>query len=298
MSKIEAGKLALETIDFDVVEVVGGTTELLKESARKKGLTLECKFEATTPAVLRGDPFRLRQILTNLIANATKFTSEGGIVVTVTDVAHLPPTSLRFAVRDTGPGIAPDVAERIFDSFQQADDSTTRKFGGTGLGLTIAKQLAEMMEGEIGVESEAGTGSTFWFTARFDEAKLDRTPERAATPQERPPEPAVEHSLGLQILLVEDNGVNRLVGTEILRSLGCTVESAENGALAVDVSAHQSFDLILMDCQMPEMDGFEATAAIRRRERDQSATSPGTSHCAHRKCHGWQQRTLPGGWNG
>ncbi len=401
-SKIEAGKLKLEQLDFDLQDTVESAVELFANPAQRKGLELTCHMARAFPRTLRGDPVRLRQTLLNLISNAIKFTREGEVNVRVEAVAETDTTvTLRFAVRDSGMGIPVEAQGRIFDAFSQADGSTTRRFGGTGLGLTIVKELVALMHGQVGVESQAGTGSTFWFTAVFEQqtaaAQLHDTvhtlagtrilvvddtaanreilndhlrawgalPTLAASAQaaldllqtaaisrqpfdagildlhmpdmdglqlarairadqglaglrllmltsvgydaDVPGAPDVDSwvtkpirknllrqaLLGLiqeqphiaaapasdetvatdpssaearHILLVEDTPVNREVATGMLQVLGYEVYAVDNGRLAVDVVSQRSFDLILMDCQMPEMDGFTATAAIRRQE--------------------------------
>jgi signal transduction histidine kinase/CheY-like chemotaxis protein len=406
VSKIEAGKLKLENVDFNLHETVGGAVEFLEEQARRKGLALICSIDPRVPLSLRGDPGRLRQILVNLVGNAVKFTTHGEVRVDV-GVAEDggDEVTLSFAVSDTGIGIAETSRKRIFDAFCQADGSAARKYGGTGLGLTICKQLCELLGGEISVESTPGQGSTFRFSARFarrvpdrpdrdnpyeqlanlrvlmmqgdginesilrhqmhawhmrtanartgrqaltmlrealeggepydivllDEATPDMSPAelaariqgdpslagvalilladdrggddvdrrsiqagitaclqkpvrrsqlfnallqviRSTAPAGSPAAPAggdgdnVQRLFNAHVLLAEDNIVNQAVSRCILETLGCTVEVAENGARVLDVLAHDRYDLILMDCQMPEMDGYEATRRIRENE--------------------------------
>jgi CheY-like chemotaxis protein len=292
-SKIEAGRLELEIIDCDVRQTVAEVVEFFLESARHQGLKLTCVIQDDIPAALRGDPGRLRQILTNLIGNAIKFTESGEVVIEVqsskfkvqsqssrSSTLNLEPETLNscllyFAVRDTGIGIAPEAQAFIFDSFSQADGSTTRKYGGTGLGLSIAKQLVHLMGGEIGVESELGKGSTFWFTARLEQRSL--IDQAALTP---PPDQAWLHTqaqvqapLQMCVLLAEDNPVNQDVTLSMLENCGCRVDVAANGREALEAFSRASYDLILMDCQMPEMDGFEATRIIRAREAAENAES-------------------------
>jgi len=265
-SKIEAGKLELDLIDFDPRETVEGIRKLFTPRTQLKGLELFCHIEPTLPPLLHGDPGRLRQILANLTDNAIKFTDSGKIVI---DARLQEETSsdmlVRFEVRDTGIGIAPQAASRLFQSFSQADGSTTRKYGGTGLGLAISKQLVELMGGKIGMESEPEKGSCFWFTARL--AK-----QSTSVPGS---EPAVHNMAGsiprsMRVLVAEDNSVNQKVIQHMLQRSGIEPEIAANGREAVQAASRTRFDLILMDCQMPEQDGFEATMEIRRGEPPQT----------------------------
>ncbi len=402
LSKIEAGKLELEEAEFDLDELVGDIGALLAERAHRKGLELTCILENDIPKALMGDPMRLRQILLNLLGNAVKFTDQGEIALRVFLIeADAALAVLRFEVRDTGIGIDAQACGHIFDAFSQADSSMTRKHGGTGLGLAISKQLVEKMGGEIGVLSEKGEGSTFWFTARLKRQAEENVGNYQYLPlrnlrvlvvddnqtvrtalndmlccwniQSEPAEggrraleklrqaasnglpydfvlvdihmpdmgglelvrkiqadpcicgikPLVMTSVGRQgdseemrllgiagclckpvraselhgllsagmdgatgkasavakdisrihlesrILLVEDNAVNREVAIGMLELLGCSADQAVNGREALEAVMRGNYDLILMDCQMPEMDGFDATKAIRKRERDQ-----------------------------
>lgn len=233
----------------------------LAHQAQSKGLELSCHVPADLPTALRGDPVRLGQILTNLLNNAVKFTSEGAVVLAVK--AGAAPSDgrvpLLFEVRDSGIGISREAQEKLFDSFSQADVSTTRRFGGSGLGLSISRHLVKLMGGEIGVESTPGKGSTFTVTVAF---------ERATKPVSAGGRAAVRPDLRGRVLLVDDMQVNRIVGTEMLRSLGLDVEVVDNGPMAIELLAREHFDAVLMDCQMPGMDGFEATRIIRRREQE------------------------------
>jgi PAS domain S-box-containing protein len=258
-SKIEARKLTLENLDFDLHTALRQVVDLLAPKAQGKGLKLTWQVTPGTPARLRGDSSRLRQILTNLIGNAVKFTACGEVAVRVaSETADEPKVCLRFSVTDTGIGIRPDQIATLFAPFVQADGSTTRKFGGTGLGLSIAKQLVELMGGKIGVQSQEGKGSTFWFTVVF-EAGAPCMPVQSHLPEHTRP-PLKEK---IRVLVAEDNPNNQEVVLAILGKLGCHADLAANGAEAVKLLQHAGYDLVLMDCEMPEMDGWEATRRIR-----------------------------------
>jgi PAS domain S-box-containing protein len=283
-SKIEAGKLSFEVFDFDLCEIVEGVTRMLAERAQSKGIEIDSLIHQDVPTRLRGDAGRLRQVLTNLVGNAVKFTERGEVMVRVMlqdeTASH---ALIRVAVSDTGIGIPEEAQRRLFQAFVQADGSTTRKYGGTGLGLAISKQLVELMGGEIGVESVPGSGSTFWFTARLEKqaagpvhnaptahcqtARGEQDEEQMAAPA--PPQPAAPPVAGPvpnRILVAEDNAVNQKVMLRMLKKLGYSADIVNNGREALDALARADYDLVLMDCQMPEMDGYEATAEIRRRE--------------------------------
>ncbi|MDR2350675.1 MAG: PAS domain-containing protein [Deltaproteobacteria bacterium] len=271
-SKIEAGKLEMEQTEFYLGDIITGTSVLLSERAREKGLRFKTNLPGDLPARLTGDPVRLGQILNNLASNAVKFTSEGGVDINVS-VREEDPVGgtvlLCFEVVDTGIGLTPEQAAGLFNAFTQADTSTTRKYGGTGLGLTISKRLAEMMGGEIWCRSEFNKGSTFGFTARF------KLPARAAGGEKARPAKKTESEdlellkgiRGAKILLTEDNEVNQLVASRILSNAGFEVKIAGNGWEAVRMVQEEDFDLVLMDIQMPEMDGLTATKMIRSMPR-------------------------------
>jgi len=262
-SKIEAGKLALEMTDFELQQVVRDAAALVTETAHRKNLRLMLKFEKNLPAWINGDPVRVRQVLLNFLSNAVKFTSKGSITVHVSRDQQSPdesanePVQLRFSVIDTGIGISAEAQEQLFQSFTQAEASITRRFGGTGLGLAISKRLSEMMGGTIGVQSELGLGSTFWFTITAREVQ--------------PPVSAVSDdgsNTALRrrgrVLIAEDNPINQKVAIKVLTNLGYSTDLANNGAEALDRIRTGEYDVILMDCQMPVLDGFEATRAIRQ----------------------------------
>ena len=258
-SKIEAGKMELESIDFDLRRVVEDVADVLAESAHVKGVALGTLVEAGVPTMAKGDPGRLRQVLINLVGNAVKFTETGGVVVRAQLAEEdAGSTLVRFAVSDTGIGIPRDVQARLFESFTQADASSTRQYGGTGLGLAISKQLAELMGGRIGVESDPGQGSTFWFTARFERS----SPTAAALP-------APVDLAGVRVLAVDDNRVNREVIEQNLIGLGMrpTIAADAREALIQLHEAHaqgQPFDIAVLDFHMPDMDGIELAELIRK----------------------------------
>jgi CheY-like chemotaxis protein len=275
-SKIEARKMELETLDFDLRSVLKDTADLLAIGAHEKGLALVCQVEPTVPSLLRGDPGRLRQILVNLGTNAVKFTDSGKITIRASmeneDERNV---WLRFSISDTGIGIPANRQDILFSPFTQLDGSTTRKYGGTGLGLAISKQLAELMGGRIGVESQEGKGSTFWFTAVFE--KQPARPAIDGSLHEINGDALADHLSSanasfisesakrkIRILVAEDNPVNQKVAQAMLKKMGLRADVVANGQEAVKVLQIIPYDLVLMDCQMPEMDGFEATRAIRQ----------------------------------
>lgn len=261
LSKIEAGRIVLEEADLSVETIAREVVAGFGIDARRKAIALRLECDESIPALLVGDPVRLRQILSNLVSNAIKFTSEGAVVLRIARVEHAPDrTTLSIEVEDTGIGIAPEAIERVFEKFMQADASTTRRFGGTGLGLAITRELVERMGGAISAESRPGQGSTFRVRLSLrnaDRKKADVHTEVVAVPEPRP---------GLRVLLAEDNLVNQKVAVRMLERIGCEVDVAANGREAIEMLHWRSYDLVLMDCQMPELDGFEATREIRRSE--------------------------------
>jgi PAS domain S-box-containing protein len=268
-SKIEAGKLELEALDFDPRTATEDVTALLSVQAAAKRLTLRCSVDSAVPRLVRGDPSRLRQVLTNLVGNAIKFTPAGQVSVLARVAAQRGGRAeLRFEVVDTGIGIAQEDAARLFAPFTQADTSTSRKYGGTGLGLSISKRLVEAMGGTIGVESELGKGSRFWFTVPIHRAQVETGPVPIARPEAgvdsaRRGTPRLEVARHARILVAEDNRTNQLVALKMLQRLGLDADAVANGREALAALESASYSLVLMDCQMPEMDGFEATRRIR-----------------------------------
>jgi PAS domain S-box-containing protein len=257
ISKIEAGKVELEHSDFTLRGLVTDVAELLVGGARGKGLEFTIAIDPGVPAVMNGDPGRLRQVLTNLLGNAVKFTDRGSVSLGVTLAGvREDGIAVRFDVCDTGIGIAKPAQVSIFEAFRQADASTTRRFGGTGLGLAITRQLVAMMGGEIAVDSTPGAGSKFSFTLRLGRSSSHAPP--APDPVDVQVDPH-----GARVLVVEDNRVNQRILVKILERVGYAVEVCSTGIQAVDAVTARSFDAVLMDCQMPEMDGYEATRLVR-----------------------------------
>jgi signal transduction histidine kinase/CheY-like chemotaxis protein/HPt (histidine-containing phosphotransfer) domain-containing protein len=324
-SKIEARKLTLEAIGFDLHTSLRDTLRLLSLRAQAGGLQLRCAIGPGVPAGVVGDPLRLRQVLVNLIGNAIKFTSQGEVVVEVktSNIEHptsnvqrpaseaaaersmldvgcsmfdvsepSPSVELHFAVRDTGIGIPEEKLRSIFEPFVQADGSTTRKYGGTGLGLSICVHLVELMGGRIWVESKVGEGSTFHFTARFG-VSPEAAGQEGAAAEEIAPVP--QHRL--RILLVDDNAFNRKVASVKLGKEGHRVSAAGSGRDALALLERQEFDLVLMDMQMPDMDGLEATRQIREREQGTGRRLPILAMTAH-AMEGVRERCLAGGMDG
>jgi CheY-like chemotaxis protein len=265
-SKVEAGKLDLENADFGLQQLLDATSSLVSEKTQAKGLALVFEVGPGVPSQLVGDSLRLGQILLNYINNAVKFTESGDIVISVRAGERAgDKVLLYFSVRDSGIGLAPEQIGRLFRSFSQADTSTTRKFGGTGLGLAISKQLAELMGGEVGVESELGKGSTFWFSAPLG-IGAERRVEPAVKPEARAARADVPLAAirGARVLLVEDNDINQQVAREMLEDAGLVVDVAGNGEAAVAMVQEAGYAMVFMDMQMPVMDGVAATRAIRK----------------------------------
>jgi CheY-like chemotaxis protein len=278
LSKIEAGKLTFERVEFDPSRVLDDVAQTLDGRARAQGLTLTLRTTPDMPRLLWGDPNRLRQVLINLTANAVKFTERGRVTVDASVVTRIGRvTTVRFAVTDTGIGLRSDQIATLFSAFVQADASTTRRYGGTGLGLALCKQIVETMGGQIGVESQEGQGSTFWCIIAFDAAAEITQPSAiesggprpvpAAPPADRQrdpsDEPATPSHHDERVLIAEDNVINRFVALSQLAKLGYKADAVTNGAEAVEALRNGQYDLVLMDCEMPTMDGYEATRRIR-----------------------------------
>ena len=270
LSKVEAGQITIEQIDFDLSGLLDAVVEIMSLRAREKHVDLRCEIAPATPIHLTGDPNRLRQILINLTSNAIKFTEKGQVRLRVEAKADEAPGTLLFSVADTGIGIPADRLESIFEAFTQADASTARKYGGTGLGLPICRNLVKLMDGRIWACNNPGPGATFYFTVRLGVRRADPVPAKPAADTES----RGGNELGsMRILVVDDSEDNRFLISEYLRNSGCTLEFAENGQVAVEKFCSAPYDLVFMDLQMPVLDGYEATSRIRAWEREHGRRS-------------------------
>ncbi|KAA3619934.1 MAG: response regulator [Calditrichaeota bacterium] len=268
-SKIEAGKLELENIEINLEKLFQEISRILRPKAAEKGLAFECILEPEIHPVVLGDPGRLRQILINLANNAIKFTSCGQVLILGEVVKNTTARNIiKFSVKDTGIGIPVQQQKNIFHSFSQLDATTTRKYGGTGLGLAISQKLVKLMQGKIGIRSRVGEGSTFWFTVELTKQPISKIKAKTDEQEKKATifDAANNKRNKLQILLAEDNKVNQMVAVKMLEKLGHAVACVDNGIKAVEAVKNKTYHLVLMDCQMPEMDGFEATRQIRHSE--------------------------------
>ena len=284
-SKIEAGRLAFETIAFSLREVLADAAKPLTLQAGQKGLRLAYECASDVPDALLGDPARLRQVLVNLMGNGIKFTERGEVVLRVVpEAGNGDAAACHFTVTDTGIGIPREQQKAIFEPFLQGDSSTTRLYGGTGLGLAISARLVEMMHGRLWVESERGAGSTFHFTARFGQREAAQKESFGAGGAARPgSSPAAENGehKNLHVLLVEDNAANQLLARRMLEKQGHSVAVADDGAAALEMFDSGRYDLVLMDVEMPRMDGLKAAGAMRRKERESGGHVPIVALTAH-----------------
>jgi len=275
-SRIEAGQLSMESLDFDLHDVLGDTLKAVVIQAHEKGLELACRIPPEVPRCMSGDPSRLRQILINLVGNAVKFTERGEVTLEVaTELRGERELDLHISVTDTGIGIPAEKLAAVFDAFSQADGSITRRFGGSGLGLAISASLAKMMGGRIEVESEVGRGSSFHLRIPFVPGEGRVSPEETSERSDR------GASSGIRILLAEDNAVNQRLATTLLERMGHSVVRASNGIEALAALEREPIDLVLMDVQMPGMDGYETTARIREQERSTGRHLPIVALTAH-----------------
>jgi signal transduction histidine kinase/ActR/RegA family two-component response regulator len=308
-SKIGANRMHLEVVDFEIRRIVQASIDMFRVEAQTKKLEFTCSFDPDVPQKVQSDPFRLRQVLINLLGNALKFTSKGSVRLHVgVDRVEPGKATLRFQIQDTGIGVSETALVRLFQPFSQADTSMSRRYGGTGLGLAICKHLVELMGGEIGVESHEGNGSLFWFTATVGTGGVLTGSPASSAPREstevppalpsarsRPSTPNVlitsSTQSGRRILLVEDNAVNQRLALRMLQKNGYRVDVALNGVEALARVRSETYDLVLMDCQMPEMDGFETTKRIRDAESGTNRHLPIVAMTAN-AIHGDRERCL------
>lgn len=294
-SKVEAGKLDIDTSPFSLRRTLQAVLKVLYVRSAGKAVDLSLNVAEEIPDCLEGDAGRLRQILTNLVGNAIKFTERGSVRIAVATETRAADQVIRFSIIDTGIGIPPEKLALIFEPFRQADDSISRKYGGTGLGLSISSRLVELMGGSLEVSSQRGRGSTFSFTLplRIDRPASYSVPDASAPPSESR-EPDI---VGLKVLLAEDHLVNQKIAVRLLEKQGCSVTAVATGVEALQALANDHFDLVLMDVQMPEMDGLAATASIRAAERGGSTHLPIVAITAH-ALQGDRTRFLASGMDG
>ncbi len=267
LSKIEAGRIELERLAFDPAELIARTVRMFAQAASDRGVALRVSNRSTLNGAVAGDPTRVRQVVSNLVANALKFTERGAVDIELTSCAADERIRLDVCVRDTGSGVSKSARERIFESFAQGDSSTTRTHGGTGLGLAICRRLARLMDGDVVLEQSSGAGSLFRFWFVLDRAVLPAPP--AALPAAA--ELAESQVRGMRVLVAEDNSVNRLIATKLLAKLGVSAEVVEDGLQAVEHAEHGEYDVILLDLHMPNCDGHEALRRIRGAEQRRGA---------------------------
>lgn len=279
LSKIQSGKMTIEKVEFNIDELVNGITTVLRPKAQEKGLKLICRIDHLIPTVIKGDPVRLNQILTNLIMNAIKFTAKGSVSLEISSLASENDNVLfQFKVIDSGIGIPVDKQSLIFEAFAQASDDTTRKYGGTGLGLSIVKSLVALHEGKISVESVPEQGSTFTVHLPFEKVLATKS---ALGSQNQKTHESFQQIRGTIILVVEDNVVNQLLVKKVLEKTGCKIDIASNGIEALECIKTKKYDVVLMDIQMPEMDGYEATQYIRTKLPSPQCQLPIIAMTAH-----------------
>lgn len=280
LSKIQSGKMSIEKCDFNLQTLVNGIIAVLRPKSQEKGLRLTCKIDQNIPLAMKGDPTRLNQILTNLISNAIKFTERGSVDLEINStISENNDIVLEFKVIDTGIGIPADKQSEIFEHFVQASSDTTRKYGGTGLGLAIVKSLVELQDGKISVHSQFGHGSTFIVHLPFEKVSHEFLSSSSTLAQ--PANESLEHLRGAMILVAEDNPVNQLLIRKVLDKIGCQVDIASNGLEAIACLKSKKYEVVLMDIQMPEMDGYEATQYIRTQLAAPASETPILAMTAH-----------------
>lgn len=280
ISKIEAGKMVMETIEFDIRSTIEDIVALANSSCPLKSIEINSNIDSDVPQRICGDPVRLKQVLNNLVSNSVKFTNEGKILITVKNIkAEEGSTILGFEVSDTGIGIPKDRLDTIFESFTQADTSTTREYGGTGLGLSIVKKIVNLMHGDITVTSEEGKGSAFSFTGKFGNSQMNKTIKREEANHK--PIDMTDSTCKYNLLIAEDNEINQKLIVKLLEKSGFICDVVSNGAEAVEAYNSKAYDLILMDCQMPVLDGYEATKKIRNLESENEKHIPIIAITAH-----------------